>query len=220
MDLAADRVLVVAAHPDDEVLGPGGTIKRLAGLGARILTVIACNGRPGCEQVVEDIAGGVGEALGVERVMFLRYPNLRLETYALAEVTRRLEQIIDGFQPTMVLTHHGGDLNRDHRTCFDAVLTAVRPVANCPVRALLCFETVSSTEWAARPGDAFEPNLYVDITETFEAKSRAVAAYEPELRPYPYPRSVEGVEALARNRGTVIGVPYAEAFRLIRGVWS
>src|SRR5690606_20746617 len=178
------------------------------------------NGRPGREEIVEEIARRVGASLGVEEVRFLRYPNLRLETFALAEITRRLEQIIAEFRPTLVLTHHGGDLNRDHRTCFDAVLTASRPVAGCPVRTLLCFETVSSTEWAARPGDAFEPNLYVDITETFAARSMAVAAYEPELRPYPAPRSVEGVEALARNRGTVIGVPYAEAFRLIRGVWS
>ena len=220
MDLAADRVLVVAAHPDDEILGPGGTIKRLADLGARILTVIACNGRPGQEQVVEDIARRVAHSLGVEQVMFLRYPNLRLETFALAEVTRRLERIIADFRPAAVFTHHGGDLNRDHRTCFDAVLTATRPLQDCPVRTLLCFETVSSTEWAARPGDIFQPNVYVDITATFAAKAAAVAAYQPELRPYPYPRSVEGVETLARTRGTVIGVPYAEAFCLVRGIWS
>ncbi|HEX6988402.1 MAG TPA: PIG-L family deacetylase, partial [Bacillota bacterium] len=195
MDLAADRVLVVAAHPDDEVLGPGGTVKLLAGMGARIRTVIACNGRPGREELVEEIARRVGVSLGVERVMFLRYPNLRLETFALAEVTRRLEGIIEEGRPTMVLTLHGGDLNRDHRTCFDAVLTASRPTRGCPVRSLLCFETLSSTEWAGRPGDAFEPNVYVDITATFEAKTEAVAAYQPELRPYPYPRSIEGVEA-------------------------
>ena len=220
MHLAADRVLVVAAHPDDEVLGPGGTMKRLVDLGARVLTVIACRGRPGQEEVVEPIARQVGRLLGVEDVVFLHFPNLHLETFPLVEVARQIERIIAGFQPTLVLTHHGGDLNRDHRVCFDAVLTATRPVRGCPVRTLLCFETPSSTEWAARAADAFHPNVYVDITDTYPAKAQALALYQPELRPYPFHRSLEGIEALARTRGTVIGVACADAFQLVRGIWA
>src|SRR5690554_286857 len=126
--------MVVAAHPDDEVLGPGGTVKLLTGMGARVLTVIGCNGRPGREAVVEETGCRVGALLGVERVLFLRHPNRRLETLALAEVTRRVEKIVAQVRPTMVLTHHGGDLNRDQRTCHDAVLTAARPMTGYPVQ--------------------------------------------------------------------------------------
>lgn len=220
MQRIADRVLIVAAHPDDEVLGPGGTVKRLVDLGARALIVIACTGRPGHEAAVEDSARQVGGMLGADDVVFLRFPNLRLESFPLVEVVRRLEQIIASFRPTTVFTHHGGDVNRDHQVCFRATVTATRPLRECPVRALLCFETPSSTEWSVTPTDAFHPNVFVDITDTFPAKMQALAAYRSEMRPYPFPRSLQGVEALARTRGTTIGVTYAEAFQLMRGIWA
>ena len=215
----AERVLVVAAHPDDEVLGPGGTLKRLADQGARVRIVIACRGRPGYEDVVEECAHRAGVVLGAEEVLLWRLPNLRLDTLPLIELVRRIEAVSADFRPTIILTHHGGDLNRDHQACFEATVVALRPLPRSTVRALLCFETPSSTEWAGERLAAFQPNVFVDITRVHKAKLEALRLYQVELRPHPHPRSLRSVTALARARGAGVGVPLAEAFRLVRGMW-
>jgi len=215
------RTLIVAAHPDDEILGVGGTIGKLTARGAEVAIVILCNGRPSLEERMSAVTKVAGHVLGVREVRTLNHPNLRLETYPVAEIAGQLEKIFADFKPETVLTHHYGDVNRDHFAAYHAVLTAARPLSSCCVESVFTFETPSSTDWAESVSDRiFRPNAYVDITETFDLKMEALRLYDDEMRPFPHSRSYQGVEALARTRGMAVGVRFAEAFSLIRGVWS
>ena len=146
-------------------------------------------------------------------------PDNRLDTLPLLDVVRCVETAIEELAPSVLYTHHGGDLNVDHRVAHQAVLTACRPLPGTGVRAVYCFETVSSTEWAS-PGDGpgFRPTRFVDIAQTLERKRQALACYEAELRAFPHARSLEGVEALARPRGAGVGVEAAAAFEVIREI--
>jgi LmbE family N-acetylglucosaminyl deacetylase len=134
-------------------------------------------------------------------------------------VVKRIEEIVAKYAPDVVYTHHGGDLNIDHLVTFRAVMTATRPLADCPVRELYTFEVPSSTEWAfQRFEPAFRPNVFVDIAATLSAKIEGMALYESEARPFPHPRSPEALRAIARRWGSVVGREYAEAFELVRAV--
>ena len=140
-----------------------------------------------------------------------------MDTVALLDITQAIESLITEHQPDTVFTHHAGDLNIDHRRMHEAVVTACRPQHGHPVKTLLCFEVLSSTEWQL-PGSApaFEPNWFVDISATLNRKMAALDAYAAELRDWPHPRSKQGVEHLAHWRGATVGVDAAEAFILGR----
>lgn len=223
----ADSILVLAAHPDDEVLGCGGTIAKLADQGASVHVgfiadgVYARAGDAAAQKVDLDarrkaaqIACGV---LGVKSVSFGDFPDNRMDTVALLEVVKVVETLIDAHGPRAIYTHHAGDVNVDHRRLHEAVVTACRPQRGHPVQMLLFFEVPSSTEWQA-PGSApmFAPNWFVDISTTLARKLAALDAYVAELRAWPHPRSRQGIEHLARWRGATIGVEAAEAFVLGR----
>ena len=222
-------VLVVAAHPDDEVLGCGGTLARIAGAGGAVHVLLIADGetsrvaraRPKTEARRlarrRRAAQAAGEILGVASVDVLDHPDNRLDSVDLLDLVKEIEAIVQRYNPSMVLTHHAGDVNVDHRAVHDAVIAACRPLPGHCVRKLLFFEVPSSTEW--RPcGSAqqFNPNWFVDISATLATKMQALKAYEAELRAFPHPRSLGAVEALAKWRGASVGVMAAEAFALGR----
>ncbi|MBT2734796.1 PIG-L deacetylase family protein [Bacillus sp. ISL-7] len=215
------NVLVIAAHPDDEILGSGGTIKKLINLGYKVISVIAAKGRKEEEDRIRPLMLEANRHLGVEEVLFLEFPNLLLETIPLHEINKSIEGLLDKYAPTKIFTHHYGDTNRDHQILFQAVLTAARPLPGKEPVEIICFETVSSSEWSQHTNDKeFKPNYFVDITDTIDDKLKSLHHYDVEMRPFPHPRSYDGVEYLARVRGMTVGVEYAEAFEIIRRVWK
>ncbi|MBM7652292.1 PIG-L deacetylase family protein [Neobacillus cucumis] len=216
-----NHVLVIAAHPDDELLGSGGTIKKLINNGYQVTTVIAAKGRKEEEHQMKPFMLKANEVLGVEEVIFIELPNLLLESIPLIDIIKKIEDLIKQKDPVMIFTHHYGDLNRDHQVLFQAVLTAARPLPGTEPIEIICFETVSSSEWSPHTNDKeFKPNYFVDITDTIEDKLNSLQHYDVEMRPFPHPRSYEGVRSLAKVRGMTVGVNYAEAFEVIRRVWK
>lgn len=216
-------ILIIAAHPDDEVLGCGGTIAKLSDKGANIHVAFMSDGvfSRGGDQTAkknelnnrQNSARKACEILGVKSISFGNFPDNRMDTLALLDITQVVEQLIATHNPDTVFTHHGGDLNIDHRITHNAVVTACRPQQGHPVKKLLCFEVPSSTEWQL-PGSApvFDPSLFVDITDTLERKLAALDAYSCELRDWPHPRSRKGIEHLNHWRGATVGIDAAEAF--------
>lgn len=184
--------------------------------------VTARCGPQGGLDAVEQRAGAAGRAaeiLGSRPPRFLGLSDNRLDEVALLDVVQAVEAVIAEIEPEIVYTHHGGDLNVDHRIAHQAVMTACRPLPGRPERAILTFETVSSTEWASRwSGDAFEPNRFVCIRDYLDRKLEALDCYADELRPFPHPRSSENIRALARVRGAAVGLESAEAFMVIREI--
>ncbi|MGE7763359.1 PIG-L deacetylase family protein [Peribacillus sp. NPDC097895] len=215
------NVLVIAAHPDDEILGSGGTIKKLINHGYKVITVIAAKGRKEEEQHIQPLMQQANKHLGVDEVLFLEFPNLLLETIPLHEIAKAIEALLDKYQPSIIFTHHYGDTNKDHQILFQAVITAARPLPGKQPIEILCFETVSSSEWSQHTNDKeFKPNYFVDITDTIDDKLQSLHHYDIEMRPFPHPRSYDGVKYLARVRGMTVGVEFAEAFEIIRRVWK
>jgi len=225
------RVLVVAAHPDDEVLGCGGAIARHVRDGDEVHIVIMAegltsrsdyDGSTGRDELSElaEAALAANAVLGVADISLLRLPDNRMDSMDRLDVIKVIEEKITSFCPELVYTHHAGDMNIDHRIIHDAVNTACRPLPGHSVKSLLYFEVNSSTEWQI-PGSApmFTPNWFVDISETLELKLAALHEYEMEMRAWPHPRSYQAIEHLARWRGAIVGVDAAEAYvlgRLIR----
>jgi N-acetylglucosamine malate deacetylase 1 len=220
-------ILVCAAHPDDEVLGCGGTIAKLADGGAIIHVAFLADGvfsRAGDQTKQQEelrirraAAQEACDILGVKSVSFGDFADNRMDTVALLDIINVVDKLIADHRPDTVFTHHIGDVNIDHRRIHEAVVTACRPQRGHPVKTLLCFEVPSSTEWQL-PGSApvFTPNWFVDISDTLDHKLAALDAYAAELRAWPHSRSRQGVEHLARWRGATIGVDAAEAFMLGR----
>lgn len=224
-----NRVLVVAAHPDDEVLGCGGTIARHAEAGNEVQVLIAAEGATSRQQqrnrmqVAEELsvlalaAQKAGSLLGAVGVELLDLPDNRLDSIDRLDLIKLVEERINLHQPDVVYVHHAGDVNVDHRRLHEAVVTACRPTPGHPVRRLLSYEVASSTEWQP-PGSAaaFQPNWFVDISEQWQRKRKALEAYASEMRPWPHARSLEAVEHLARWRGAQVGAEAAEGFCLLR----
>lgn len=218
-----ERILVVAAHPDDEVLGCGGTLARHAGNGDTVDVLFLADGVGAREgsldmEIVSRrvFAGTAADALGINQPRFLKFPDQRLDTLALLDVVQAIETVMAEVDPTTVYTHHGGDLNLDHRITHDATLTACRPLPGRALSRVLAFEVPSSTEWS--PRETFRPTHFVDVSETLDAKRAALACYEAEMRPAPHPRSAEAIAALGTWRGASAGLDHAEAFEVLRQI--
>ena len=218
------NILVIAAHPDDEVLGCGGTIARHATRGDRVDVLIVTRGSPELysNDQVKQLRKELETAhaiLGISAVHFLDFPAPRLDLIPSHEVADSIGAHITSIRPDAVYIPHRGDLHSDHRCVFGAALVAARPVNDHTVRRLLSYEVLSETEWAPPIAeDAFLPSVFVDIHGQLEKKKQAMAAYKSQLKEFPHPRSVEAVEYLARLRGSTVGVPAAEAFQLIREI--
>ena len=221
---------MVAAHPDDEILGCGATAARLVQEGCEVYFAILGEGitsrhadRGGADatllSLLHEHARAAGRKIGVKDVLLHKFPDNRLDTIPLLDVIKIVEDLVEKLKPEIVYTHHGGDLNIDHGVIHRAVLTATRPVEGQPVREIYAFEVPSSTEWAfQRLEGAFRPNVFVDVAGTIEVKIAAMACYETEVRPFPHPRSPEALRAIATRWGSVAGCRSAEAFELVRSV--
>lgn len=223
-------ILVVAAHPDDEVLGCGGTIARLAQEGHDVYIAILGEGITSRYQQREEAdkkliealharSQQVAEVLGAKELFLYGLPDNRFDTVPLLDVIKIIEKLVNDLRPQVIYTHHGGDLNIDHVVLHRAVLTATRPMAGHPVKEIYTFEVPSSTEWAfAQFQPAFRPNVFVDIGESLETKIQAMQVYESEARLFPHPRSPEALRAIAQRWGSVVGLVAAEAFELVRTI--
>lgn len=223
--------LVVAAHPDDEVLGCGATMARLAHEGWAVHVLIVAEGATSRadkrdpmlhKEALSELAQCAkmaNELLGAASVTLLNLPDNRMDGMDLLDVIKIVESTIQKHQPSLVLTHHVGDVNVDHAVLHKAVVTACRPQSGHPVQTLLFFEVPSSTEWQP-PASAvpFTPNYFYDVTSFLDKKMLALDAYKPEMRAFPHPRSVEAVVHLARWRGATVGYFAAEAFMLGRAI--
>jgi len=223
-------VLVVAAHPDDEVLGCGATIARLAKEGHEIYIATMSEGITSRYQQREQVdmalveslharSHQVAKMLGAKDTYMQNLPDNCFDTVPLLDIIKSIEALIARVTPEIIYTHHGGDLNIDHAVIYRAVLTATRPVEGCPVRELYAFEVPSSTEWAFQQfTPVFKPNTFVDISATLETKIKAMSLYESEARKFPHPRSPEALRTMAQWRGSLVGYEAAEAFELIRAI--
>lgn len=219
------NVLIVAAHPDDEVLGCGGTIARLSSEGHCVNVLILGEGITSrieegpVEEKLKELniqAKEVGAHLGVENVILASFPDNRFDTVALLDIIQCIESTIHCVKPDVVYTQAGGDLNSDHQLTFKATMTAVRPMEGSKVRALYAYEVASSTEWAFGQFEPrFLPSRFVDISDFLEKKLTAMRVYEGELRDFPHPRSIEALRANAEKWGAVSGMRAAEAFQII-----
>ncbi len=227
------RILVIASHPDDEVLGCGGTMAAHADSGDMVDVLIVVEGatsrearrdteaQAGALTALQQSACDAATVLGAGKPHFLGLPDNRLDGMELLEVIKPVEALINELKPQVIYTQHGSDLNVDHRIVHQAVVTACRPAPGVCVRAIYGYETASSTEWTSPAmGDGFRPVHFVDISKTLARKRKALECYASEMRPFPHARSMEGVEALARWRGVSAGVEAAEAFTVVREIAS
>lgn len=223
-------ILVVAAHPDDEILGAGATIASRVAAGDTAYAVILGEGQTSRADHREDMAASVIEELhkdtlnaakhvGFTEVFFENVPDNRFDQMDLLDVVKKVEKLVKKLQPDVIYTHHKGDLNIDHRITYQAVLTATRPMQNCPVKEIYTFETLSSTEWNFAYGEnQFKPNVFVNVENTFTKKLDAMKEYRTELCEFPHPRSLKALEVTAQKWGSVVGKEYVEPFELVRNV--
>ena len=217
-----DRLLIIGAHPDDEVLGPGGTAARLARDGWEVFALIVTEGcstqypdRPDLIARKQTEARRAAAVIGMKDVFFGGLPDMRLDGLPSLEVARCIEPHVRQLQPRWVFTHAEDDVNLDHGVVHRATLVACRPHAQPSIERLLAYPTPSSSEWGSRP---FAPDTYFDVTGFLDTKIDAFRAYETEIRPAPHPRSPEVIRATAELHGSVIGTTHAEAFRTVRQV--
>ena len=216
-------VLVVAAHADDEALGCGGTIARHVEEGDVVHLALMADGVHSRKESSEvDFAQRIEASkhaqaiLGITSSQSLELPDNKMDSVSLLEIVQKLELILEEIQPSVIYTHHHGDLNIDHRLTYAAVMTACRPTPGSSVREIYGFEVLSSTEWSTQQASPFLPDYYVDITGQLRTKLSALEAYADEMRKPPHSRSMTHAEVLAHHRGYSIGVDAAEAFEVYR----
>jgi LmbE family N-acetylglucosaminyl deacetylase len=217
-------VLAVVAHPDDEVLGAGGTLARHRQRGDQVRVVFLADGvssRGSDTQAAERRIAAARKAnsvLGAGEPGFLGLPDNKLDTLPLLDIVKALEAVIAEINPDTIYTHHAGDLNIDHVICHRAVMTACRPLPGTRVDRILAMEVASSTEWAPHSASVFNPTCFVDISATMDLKRRALEAYGEEMRDFPHARSYQALEAVAHCRGASVGLAAAEAFMVLREI--
>jgi N-acetylglucosamine malate deacetylase 1 len=222
-------ILVVAAHPDDEVLGCGGTIAKHIEQGDQVEVVILAEGitsrgnnqnQSNQSKALSELAQAAkraNEILGVKKLTLNGFPDNRMDSMDRIEIIKYVEDVIRQCKPEIIYTHHAGDLNVDHRRTHESVVTASRIQPGCGIKTLLFFEVASSTEWqTAGSAPYFMPNWFVDISSTLDKKLNALKAYAMEMREWPHPRSIRALQDLSRWRGTCVASEAAEAFMLGR----
>ena len=220
-------VLVIAAHPDDEVLGAGGTIAKLSAEGAECHLLIVTDGSSSqyrdSDHLAEIIEAkkketkGCADILGFKSIHYGELPDMKLDKTPHITINQIIERVIDEIQPDTVLTHFWGDVNRDHQEVYKSTLVAVRPVMGQMVKELYCYKVPSSTEWTPNKADTmFMPNVFVDIEKYADQKYKAFACYSTELREYPHPRSVQYLQETDMAAGLRVGMLATEEFVLLR----
>jgi len=222
------KILIVAAHPDDEILGCGATVSRLVKDGSEAYTLILGEGvtsrdnqrnRESRVKEIQELKSQIEKAnewIGVKEVFSFDFPDNRFDSVDLLNIIKKIAAVKDQVKPDIIFTHYEGDLNIDHQLTFRAVLTATRPFQEETVKEIYVFETLSSTEW--RFPLSFSPDTFFDITSTIIDKMNAMKEYKTELREYPHPRSLRGIELQAEYWGMRSGIKKAEAFKTIRKI--
>ena len=224
-------ILIVAAHPDDEVLGCGASIAKWSNAGESVHVLIMSEGATSRGSVrdvnmnstelslLSKSANLAGKILGTSSVKLLGLPDNRMDSLDRLDIIKLVEKEVDRLKPHTVVTHHGGDLNIDHRIIYESVITACRPQPGHVVKRLLTFEVVSSTEWQPSGSNSvFQPNWFEDVSITIDRKIEALKEYEMEMRQWPHARSLQNIEYVAKYRGASVGCAAAEAFMLIREI--
>jgi len=212
------KILVIGAHPDDEVYGCGGAIARLSKEGHDIHVLIVSEGSTAQYENKEMItkkreeAEKVKSLLGIKEYIFGDFPDMKLDTVPHIELNKFISETVSRIKPEWIFTHSPLDLNKDHRVVFHSTMVAARPQVDY-VKRILCYEVPSTTELGEEP---FRPEVFIDITDYLQKKSDAVSAYKTELREFPHGRSAEAIEALAKYRGYASNYRYAEAFTIAR----
>jgi len=216
------KILVIAAHPDDEVLGCGGTLLKHSKNNDKILLLFATDGessrRSGSQEILyrKKQASKVARIINSQKPVFLNFPDNQLDKINMLKIAKIFAKVVDRFKPDIIYTHHYNDLNIDHRITFEATMIACRPLVESSVTEIYCFEILSSTGWRGISNLEFKPNVYVDIKDYVSKKIDLMKIYEKEIRPSPHPRSIESITARAISRGSEVSLSYAESFELVR----
>ena len=217
----AKKILIVAAHPDDEVLGCFGTVARLIKEGYDAYTLILGEGKTSRDEVDENALKilreeikKANEKIGIKKVFIEHFPDNRFDSVDLLDIIKVISKVKEEVQPDIIFTHYKDDLNIDHQITYKAVITATRPMQNESVKEIYAFEILSSTEWNYPL--SFSPDTFFDISDTLLLKVDAMKTYRSELCEYPHPRSLEGIELNARYQGMRVGRTAVEAFKAIR----
>ncbi len=218
------NILIVAAHPDDEVLGCGGTIAKHVTDGDKVYVLFMTNGvgsRDASSKEIRDrwiAAQNAADILGIASIQQLDFPDNKMDTVALLNIVQPIEEVIDKLQPEIIYTHFIGDLNIDHQVTHKAVMTACRPQPGFCVKKIYAFEVLSSTEWSYSRSKCFTPCKFFDISKYMEIKLNALSCYQQEIRSFPHARSYEMTRYLSKSRGGQVGLDAAEAFEIIREI--
>ncbi|MDO8530237.1 MAG: PIG-L deacetylase family protein [bacterium] len=221
------RILVIAPHPDDEVLGCAGTIKKHTKAGDTVsLCIVTKPYTPDwTQEYIENKQKEIKNScavLGIKEVHFLDFPTVKLDTVGQKNLNDAIADCVKRVNPQILFIPFWQDINNDHRLVSEAGLVAARPRPGISIKKVLAYEALSETEWginqAEKLEDVFLPNYYEDIGQFIESKKEAMSCYASELKEYPHPRSLEGIEILAKKRGMEAGLLYAEAFKLVRQI--
>lgn len=227
MNINKKKVLVIAPHCDDEVLGCGGIMAKYQAEKIPVYVAIVTNGHLGAPELfkkegTEKVRSEALQAhrfLGVKETFFLDFPAPRLDSIPVYKLSLALEKIIRAQKITEVFVPHRGDIHKDHRITYEATLVATRPINDNPVKEIYAYETLSETEWAAPFADeAFIPTVFIDIEKYLPKKLDAFSLFTTQIKMPPHPRSKQSVEYLARLRGSTIGCNAAESFMLVRKI--
>ncbi len=227
MEIKKNRVLVIAPHADDEVLGCGATIAKYSEDGNEVWVVIATNANKGDSNLFSkgDVECVRREALlahdilGVKKTIFFDFPAPRLDAYPNYKISIELSKVFSEFRPDTIYLPHPGDLHLDHKSVYQAALVAARPQEGCSVRNIFCYETLSETEWSPIQGDtSFKPNYFINVSSVFDKKIEAMNCFVSQLKKFPNPRSILALTYLAGYRGSTIGVERAEAYEVERKI--
>lgn len=220
------KILIVAAHPDDEVLGCFGTVSKLIKEGYEAYTLILGEGKTSRldtrkveenkEQleILNDEIKKANDIIGIKKCFVYDFPDNRFDSVDLLDIIKVISKIKEEIKPDIIFTHYENDLNIDHKITYQAVITATRPIENESVKEIYSFEILSSTEW--QYPISFSPDVFFDIQDTIELKLNAMQCYKSELCLYPHPRSLEGIELNAKYNGMRVGKNYVEAFKSVR----
>lgn len=219
-----NKILIIAPHPDDEILGCGGLISKYAREGRVVYVLVITRGTPKLysdDRIVNvrREALDAHKLLGVKETVFLDFHAPELDQTSQAEISMEISKVIKRFAIDTLFIPHRGDIHSDHRIVYNAALVAGRPVNDSNVKNIYAYETLSETEWAAPFGDdAFIPTHFVNVENTFHKKLEAMACFKSQLKPFPNSRSLETIEALAKFRGATVGYNRAEAFMTVRTI--
>lgn len=224
------KILVIAAHPDDEILGVGGTMARYVAQGDEVAVMIVTDGSTSQYRQNENIDAILAEKknetevactiVGVKKIFYGELPDMKLDVISHIDINEKIEKVLEEFKPEIVFTHFWGDVNKDHKMVYESTLVACRPVMNQIVKKIYAYSVPSSTEWNfGNVSNTFSPNTFIDIDgEYSEKKYLAMNAYKKELRPYPHPRSIEFLKKSDMVEGNKVGLKCAESFILLREV--